>query len=467
MATSTFTFPTMSTASGNIYFTITYEHPTGGSTSVSKLVYNIGKINIPLESSPADQKLRYANTKINVFNIDDDFETNNIYYANSKNETFIKIYKAGSIYWSGLIDWEKSRKKDWYKDGATITYREIELYCVDVLSYLSNYDIDDTSITDGSSIHTIFSEIATLLSMTYDFTGGTTTWTISETSGNAYDLTDLRLENLVTTTTIDVFLKDLCLSLGLFAYTLDNKLYFSQRDNGTAEAVDNDNVLEIEKPNIFDEIRYVKITATVNWDTVYSITTGLGDHVITSSSGTQDVNTSKNFEFATSQILNNIYVNHDANAAQNPNPAQNPTGGTQTVLQDTGADFHTSDPVETGMHLMYNYSGALYDEHSIVSAVPSATEINFYSVGVSVDTGENYTVLRKPGNGVYKSQKCVEKVKGIYAVYFTTGEPINLTLRGLYNLAKKFTYNGNSYKVGSAVIDIVNYETQMKLKQVA
>ncbi len=114
-------------------------------------------IDIPFKMIGKNSTFRFANTKITVFNIDNAFETNNIYDSNKIAETFIDIYKDGSIYWSGRVIWEKSRKTDWYKEGSTITYRAYKLYCVDKLEYLI-----DASYEDDISYATLIGMSATL-----------------------------------------------------------------------------------------------------------------------------------------------------------------------------------------------------------------------------------------------------------------------------------------------------------------
>ncbi|HFQ92639.1 MAG TPA: hypothetical protein ENK32_01405 [Anaerolineae bacterium] len=476
MATKTFILPTLTTPAGELHARIWYSAASSSTTTINELVWNMDVIDIPFEVIGKNSTFRFANTKITVFNIDNAFETNNIYDSSKIAETFIDIYKDGSIYWSGRVIWEKSRKTDWYKEGSTITYRAYKLYCVDKLEYLSGKTLSDASYVDDMTYATLIGNAAGLIGMSAGLPTATE-WALTEASGRKYALgsggtAQLKIRGLTASDNLLLFLKDFCLAFGLSMYTLNNTLNFVRRNGGTAVTLSDDDIVRpLEKVPVYNDVAYVDVSGHINFNTLYGVGGDLTDNYeIKKSSGTQDeVNAKRNFVLLNDTLYGNTFVDFDGGDSYYPNPHQVPTAGTLTTL-DYSLFYTSPHEVESGMLLQYNWDGSalIYDNGSVVKDVPSASRLEFYSTGTAPNTSKEFRVGRagSTGSRVYKIQKLVDYAHDIYAAYFGD-ETLKMSIVGVQSPGALFSWNGGSYKPARVTIDLARNKTAATVRKVA
>ena len=470
MPLKTFQFPEQDTANGDsIKFDIYYENGSTVTTAVDNLIWSMSTIKFQFEI-PSNNGFRHSALKITVHNIDDDFESNSIYSSTYHGATFIKIYKNSSLYWHGRVVWDKSKKKKWFKEGATVTYRQYQIYCVDILEYMQ-YVTLATASTDSTerTVELILDDICTHFGITTLVMPSYFDWLftedapasgyVMEAGGGNIGLSFVDGDFSISCLT---FISELCLSMGLFVVVIEDTMTFTKRNDGTAsEAISNDDIISVDKITTYNDIDYISMTAKMQFETDYGVSDLGDDYPVTRTTGTLSGNPARNFEISPNNVLPKLGIAHDAAAATYPSPSHPPTGVGVTFIVDTGEDFLDTDFAAPGMVANYNN----FANESVIVGTVSTTRINFLENTIP-STGSDYFVDRKPGNGVFKFWGIMEYVKAIYADYFQP-EMLNMHLIGFKSLTKKYTWDSNTYKPAGADIDLLKGTTKFIFREMA
>lgn len=473
MADKVFTLPTLKTPAGTMQIKIYYSDATASDTTINDLVYNLNPLHIPFEVIGKNQTFRYANIKISVQNINNAFETNAIYSAAKKAETFIDLYKDGSLYWSGRLVWEKSKKKKWYKDSSGLKYSIYDLYCIDKIEYLNNYTLADASYADDQGLYDITGTIGNLIGL-LRVGPSFTDWKLTEWTGREYGIkyggpNYLKIHGLNSTMILTDFLKQFCLSFGLTMHNLNGKLYFYPRNKGTAVTLaDRDILLPAERIQLYNITDYIEITGHIDFATLYGSTGNVNDnYIVTATSGTAGNAANKKMIITDDLMLPGVFIPYDSSDAEYPIPRQLPTSVGGDSIQYSG--FETSPhQVESGMKVNFNYVSPLYGDSSVIINEIGGTNIGFYGTGNAASLTKEFQVDRtgSTANRIYKIDKLVKYVRDIYVAFFTD-DMYKLNVFGLQDPAALFSWDSKTLKASNVKLDFQKNSTTLTLRSIA
>ena len=251
-------------------------------------------------------------------------------------------------------------------------------------------------------------------------------------------------------------------------------MVFTFRGNvGTALALDADDIINLVRKENFNKIEYVKYES----DLVYhadkmpgSFTGKTFAHL--KEAGTESQITSKNWALDAKAIISELYTVFTQ--AHWGSPPTTFTSNTNLQTTFTGQDF-IADGIEIGDVLSNQYSAGTYDDHAHYDrhTMPTAiatTVISYYDlIGFPSNT---ITLLTKGWNNRrYKSHILHALIGDGYEDYFLTSpDVLAVRLRGVStykDFQRKYTRDGDSYKIKSAKLNIEKDEIYLELMNVA
>lgn len=405
---------------GTVQVKFKYEHNVSLTQSISALITDIKPIDIPLETSAANQEMRYASTKI-IFRKDDSIGTvlDNIKIDEKENETFVEVYVDGSIYWKGLLDFQNVEKKKYYVDDTSnLDYIELTLPVLDAMAYFDRNSVTLSDLgysTENSEplktlIETIFTEIG------FGSPSIDTNLSIEEANGTTYDLSNTDLHYYIEDAGILVmtFLKRFMFDLGYFIYNLNDNYHLISRTGGVTNGVSNSDINDIKKVSNDNIIHYVRIGAEYKLKNVnyHDPSTFFEEEKRGNPSG----NDENNFIYSASNVLGNIFTSESAGMLIGTGvyiPTSYVTGDTRGPIhiEDTSQDYITTG-VETGDLIFFEDSTApLGYRRSIVTKV-EATKIYFHDLNIDTSLLD-YAISRGDEGDRYKTYLLLDSVADI------------------------------------------------------
>ena len=268
------------------------------------------------------------------------------------------------------------------------------------------------------------------------------------------------------------------LCFGAWIYYWNGKYYVVARNGGTTKSIVSPYILDVKKIENENRIKYVKVSTDVVWqDKCNDLVGAPWSSAITHSKdyGDDTVVSGKQMLVDGTDFLNKIYtlVVSDP-VSQYPDPAINPSGGTDSYLDSDVEPFEGfwEEEIETGMVLIYNDGAA----PTTITDVPQDIRIAFPDYNVTVNTGLDYYCVRQPGIGanlksIFKAELLTQMAAAIYNDFFLTSpDVINVKLRDIsefINLHYRFVLFGNNHRIKSAKFYFDKDELSFDLVQVA
>jgi hypothetical protein len=489
MSFQNFWFPSQTggynSSAGSLRFNIKYS--TGGAatnTDVNVDLQDISDLDLPFEVSSTTQSFRhpslsltFANTPYNSTN--NKFEQYSILNATYKTKLLIDVYVDGSIFWKGIVDFEKVKRSDYYLDGSTLKYRTIKIMFLDRLAFFwmnPIYALTDISFADYDLFDDTLEAILALADIAdTEFNWSPNVGYVSEANGNTYDHSDMFIVGISTSTLVTDFLKSVMLGFACWMYYYKGKFNIVLRAGGaSSKAVSTDHILQggLEKIENANPIEYVELTCTLDWWEKVPFSLGAYENVdYIKTYGNANVVDAKKFVIDTTNLMDFLCVNYAGATGVYPGATVYADAGNDTYLQDTSEDYEAND-VESG-HLLDYYSGA-GNYKAPISDVDADT-VHFPDVDLPVNLAYIYEIKRAPGNSgyetyIYKGWKIMEYATYIYnAFYLTSPDVIRLKLRDIseyINIEYKFTIFGNNHRVRSAKITLKSDVLTVELIQV-
>jgi hypothetical protein len=379
----------------------------------------------------------------------------------------LEVYRSGSLFWNGVIDYESIQKKDWYYDSG-LKYKRLSVTFIDALAYFSKNatTMSDISYSAYDSFGAVIGRMALKLGMNSSAYFLDTDYQIADTySGTTYDLSDMYLINAGSTLLVSDFIKALWM-IGLRSYIWDGKIYInSRKGTTTSQAVSTSDIIKVSADQDNSDVRYIKIdTGAILIATGESIS-----HTVTggTASGIDD----QNLEFSDADfILGEIGTNAGESGVNISSVIYSAT--TDEILDDTNP--FTASNLEYGDVIIYIGTGYDAGITTPTSYVNSGT-IEIHDIGLEPIDGENYSIdfgkiIASDGSG-YRPKALPLATKGTseWLAYYAYTDRVNLQLRGLNYAAfhKRFSFNSNSYATDSAKVDLFLNKVEIKLVKVA
>lgn len=476
---------------GDIRIKIWYNDAGLGSPSNTNMsdcgIIKIGAIDFPFNITPsgtvADAEYRHASCEIVLENARYDatnnyFEQYSVLNSTYALETFVAIYKDGSEYWRGVIDFPQTKRFDYYLDGSTVKYRKVKLKLLDALYYLWSHDVDlsDVSYSDDIVIKTLIGNICSEVgygSTDYDLDANLK---ITEYSGTEHQIWDMKIRGQTAGDQVSDWLKEFAVATGTYFFSLNGKINFVFLGNtGTAVALSTDDIKEkMERAENANTIEYVFYEADMNYGSAFmpAVYSGYAE-AIEKTSGTESQDTTRNFSHDAVAILG--FVFEGGTQGNYGSPPDTADSSTPTSLTLASGGFQTAG-VESGDLVSIEYSSGVYTDHanynrnSIVEDVPSETQVHFHSV-VGSPSNNIFLITNYYNNRRRKTQKFAELIGQGYIDYFLTSPDIlKVPLAGLSTYddwSNKYTLGGNSYKIKAAKIDLMQDDILLELMRIA
>ena len=462
---------------------IFYDSGAGASnTDTNAELLKLHDLKIPLEVNAANKEFRFASMDFtfanNVYDI-----TNNIFeqYAILNNtyplDTYIIVYIGGSEFWRGMIQFDQTLRSNYYLDGSTLKYRKIKIKAADILHYFKTHDVDltDISYADGQTLKTIIGNICTEIGLgatDYDLDSNIK---ITEDSGGSYEIWDMLIRAQTGADQVIDWLSEFAFATGTFIYNLDGKLVFTFRGNvGTALALDADDIISLVRKENYNKIEYVKYESDLvyNSSKMPSAFTGL-TFIHLKEAGTESQIAAKNWALDAVAIISELYIT--GTEADWGTPPTTFDATTDITAQETSANFET-DNIETGDVVSLEYSAGNYDEHSsyndhsIITSLPASDTLGFHDVGTA-PANDIVLLTEAFNNRRYKVHLLWTLIGDAYEDYYLTSpDVLAIRLRDLSaykDFQRKYTRDGNSYKIKSAKFNIEKDQIYLELMQVA
>lgn len=456
--------------SGNIMFKIWYDEDWVDEVAINTDCLNIESLNIPLEVDTAGKSFRYANMKV-TFAYSSLIESmlSDIVSNVAKNKTFIDMYIDGSLYWRGLMIWENTSKNDYYIDSSgNVLYKSITFDFNDAFYYLSknNKTLSNASYSDGIIISSMLENIIAIMGFSSGDLVLDSNLSITEECGTSYDLGDLKITGLDSDTLLTEFLNDFMVEFACFIYILKGKVYVVKRTGGTTLAVSDSSIMALNQSGL-NQVGYVNLyislIATDGWP-AYG-----GADIVKNSGIKNQANTELNYERECT-LLKKCFIAGDGDLY--PLPVHAPTGGDTDDITDTAAAFLTN-LIETGDVLYYNDPVPAKAQSFIMKGI-SETNLKYYDIGVTVDTGENYWI--KNGHFStpyprYKGELLLYMVGSAYIDFFLTSSDIfNITLSDISthdDISNRFVFNSLNHRARNAIINFIDDTINMEWMRVS
>lgn len=470
---------------GDYRIRIWYNDSSSYSKDMLSGIKRLADLHIPLENDPSGQQFRHAYLKIELENHNDEFETESLLNVSKKNETFIDLYRNGTLFWTGLLDWRRVEKKDWHFVGGVPKYREVSMYFVDRLAYFWKNDktLADISYDKNTPINELFINLKDLISinnLNFDSNLEIVEWeNISGVGDKKYKIRDLYINRQDSNMLISEWLKNLIVAIGAFAYTLHDTLYVTRRNMGSIQAILNDDVLRLDVVQNPRTIQYVKVSATLdmNKDTtefheyflIPTITVINENH----EQGTPSQDGSKDVVIDATGILDEIHSQWSSTYLFGPFTADNLTAN---ALFDSGQTFLYNN-VESGDGIDMDFSGSNYLKHSMIRKMSDQENLFFQDIG-SAPGNFQYRIERGAGPADDVSIKRRYKIylltllaKDIYADYFlTTDEITRVRLKDIathQNIHLRYDLNSLNHRVKNARMRLERDEIDFEFVRVS
>lgn len=470
---------------GSIRVKFYYVYSSELSVNDDAPIIKIQPIEIPLEADPSDQTFRFDSMKI-TFGYSSIFD-NDAVMRYAPNATWMDIYIDGSLYWKGLVNFDKMKKYDWFVNtSGTLQWQKVDLEIYGCFAYFwwNNVTLADCGYTLGDTIESTLQNICAEIGISSGDVVIDSNLKIAVDYGSTeYDITDLHV-GCIATKKVSDFLKAFILEFAIFMYFIDGKAYFVFRNGGATLSITNSDIIEVEKGINDNLIEYVYLkSAKLKGDTIFDHPDD-GDIIPLTSfdaifyHGTESVDENRNFIIYETSVMDVIYTvatgathyptSYSANTAIKAGSTDE-----QIVANGTYIDLETN-LIEDGDVIFYNggYSTNPFETGSMVKEVVNAYTVKFFDTDVEADVDDNFDILRGTDSDRYrfKHYKLAELAEGVYNDYFLTSKDIIkiklYDVSAFDDLSSRYVFASGNYRAKKAKIDLIEDSIYLELVKV-
>lgn len=465
----TYTLPDGRTLYINIYYD---DGGAAGNTDSDTLLNKLFPLKFDMDMDLSNDELRFNYLDIEFYNIGNVFEDEDIINSTYDEETFIEIEIDGSLWWKGVMDQTKITKRQYRLSSGNLVYDLIKIRFIDVIKYFWDHatDFADFSHANGDSLDTVFQDIGAEVGLAAGEVEVSANFTYTEDSGAVYDSSDFKFHGLATATLVSAFLKDFMLTFACWIFFWNGKLRVIPRGGGAAQALSDDDIVNMKWLWNYQKIKYYKVEADKDWSGI----TGGGSATTqteTNEGGDSGVDAENQFVYDSGEgLADTIYVAGTEHENQYGATMDHATAN--TAIADANENFIT-DVIEVGDRVRYTdiFAATAYSIIKTVThtAVPMST-ITFYPISENVEDSNDYDILEAPASRRHKIYKLMELAGTWYDEYFLTS--VNALLVQVRDIAthddfdKKFTSLSKSWKIKSFECFIVEDEIKFTLIEI-
>lgn len=446
-----------SAPSGDYRIKIWYTDASAYNKDMTSGIISLGDLKIPLEVDTQNSQFRFSSMKITFQNLNDEFETEALLDEQKQNEIFVDIYRDGSLFFQGMLDFAKNEKIDWHFSGSGFNYRNITLTVIDRIAYFwrNAKTLDDVSYTEALTIEDLFTNIKNMISITnLSFDSGLK---FQEYAGVEYALADLYIARQGTSTLISDFLKKFVVALGCFVFTLNGNFYVVSRASGADRSIARDEIKELSFIEKAETIQNILMSTTLDYEKdsefdVFGDIIGFSQETLGSQSGAEIVD----LLIDGTGIIDEIFSTTAENEV-------GPTTGDvdDDAFNDPMATWIT-DELESGDVL--TFVGP--DQNYMIKEITSETDLTFYGGGLSGT--RTYIISQLSTLRRYKIHHVAALAFQNYSSFFLTSPHLlKIKLAGLdWDITKKFWLTEWKYRARDAVFSFDQNDATFEMRAV-
>ncbi len=457
-----------STPGGAYYFKIVVPSTSTSASTMSTPV-RLSDLRIPFDSHQPGE-IRWSSITITFLRASDILAVcGDILDESKKDQIRLEIYRAGSLFWNGVIDWESIKKDSWYIDSG-LKYRHLSISFMDALAYFSKNSVTLGEI--GYSAYDPFSdvigEMAVYLGMNSAAYELDPDWEITDPyAGNSYGLSEFYCINLSSSTLVSDFIQAIWKGMGLRIYILNGKITLHSRTGTTTtKAITNSYIKRLSAFVSDNRLSYVQIStgAIMMVAGSYSIA-----HQVTS--GTEsDIDDENLLYDDTTYLLGEIGTDSGDNGVAISSVIYT---ATESEIEDDTCPFTAE--LEYGDTIIFIGPA---EEAGVTTPLLFLTTdvIYIHDVDLEPQDGTNYSVdygkiVSGDGSGYRpKALPIANAAAAIWLAYHNYSEMISLTLRDFdefIDLSRRFTFDSKSYAAHEARVNLIADEIIINLVRVA